>query len=134
MARIGGTGLSSPATQGSTNRRIVVQDGPDIKQDPNSKLANIKRAGRIVQVLVCLPSKHKVLSSMPSTTKTHKQTKNQDRVPAPSFASSLPLQSLLPQAIIDHIERTSVCESVYGSFKYHIKIRNYRSIISINSK
>jgi hypothetical protein len=34
-----------PAIQKSTNRRIMVQAHPAIKQDPISKITNAKRAG-----------------------------------------------------------------------------------------
>jgi hypothetical protein len=47
---------------GSTNMRIAVEAGPDIKQDAISKITNTKRAGRVAQVVKCLPSKHKAPS------------------------------------------------------------------------
>jgi hypothetical protein len=57
---------------GSTNRRITVQAGPGIKQDPISKITNTKRAGVVTQVGECLPSNHKALSSITSTFKKQK--------------------------------------------------------------
>jgi hypothetical protein len=38
-----GTHLSSPATQESTNRSIIVQAGLDIKRNPVLKMTNAKR-------------------------------------------------------------------------------------------
>jgi hypothetical protein len=37
-----------------------------LKQDCISKITNTKKAGGMVQVVECLPSKHKVLSLIPS--------------------------------------------------------------------
>jgi hypothetical protein len=37
--------------QGSTYRRIAVQAGLGIKQDPISKITKAKRAGRVAQVI-----------------------------------------------------------------------------------
>jgi hypothetical protein len=42
---------------GSENRRIVVQSGLGKKQGPISKITRAKRAGRVPQVIDCLPSK-----------------------------------------------------------------------------
>jgi hypothetical protein len=36
---------------GSTNRQIMVQAKPNIKQCPVSKITNVKRAGGVVQVV-----------------------------------------------------------------------------------
>jgi hypothetical protein len=36
----------------------MVQAGLGIKQGPVSKITNIKRAGRVVEVIECLLSKH----------------------------------------------------------------------------
>jgi hypothetical protein len=61
------------AKQGSTNRRLAVQVGPGIKQDPISKIASAKRTGRVAQVVAYLPSKRETLSSNPSTKQTNKK-------------------------------------------------------------
>jgi hypothetical protein len=58
---------------GSTNRRITVQAGLGIKQDPISKIINAERAGGVIQVVELLPSKHKTLISTFSTTKKKKR-------------------------------------------------------------
>jgi hypothetical protein len=58
---------------GSTNRRITVQAGLGIKQDPISKIINAERAGGVIQVVELLPSKHKTLISTFSTTKKKKE-------------------------------------------------------------
>jgi hypothetical protein len=60
---------------GSINRKIVIQVGPRVKQDTNSKIIKSKRLGNVAQLEQHLPSKFKVLSSNPITT-----TKNQTRV------------------------------------------------------
>jgi hypothetical protein len=59
-----------PARQGSTDKRIVIQTSPDIKQDPISKIINAKRAGGVAQVAAHL---HKVLRAIPSTIKKKKK-------------------------------------------------------------
>jgi hypothetical protein len=46
-------------------------------QDPIKKLTKAKRIGGVAQVVVCLSSKHKTLSSNPSTEKKKKQKKKQ---------------------------------------------------------
>jgi hypothetical protein len=43
-----------PSYTGSTNRRIMVQAGIGIKQDPISKITDTK----MTQVVECLPTKH----------------------------------------------------------------------------
>jgi hypothetical protein len=54
------------------NRRILVQIGPGIKQDPISKIIKAKkRVGGIAQVEETLSNKHKVLSSNSSTSKKY---------------------------------------------------------------
>jgi hypothetical protein len=58
----------------NTNRRIMVQVCPGKKQDPIPKTTRAKRAGRMAQMVECLPSKREALNSNPSTTKT-KQNK-----------------------------------------------------------
>jgi hypothetical protein len=55
--------LVIPSYTGNTNRRIVVQAGPGIKQDPISKITNTKKAGNMVQKVEYLPNKHQALSS-----------------------------------------------------------------------
>jgi hypothetical protein len=48
-----------PAMQESANRRIMVQNGPGIEQDPISKKKNqknTKSAGGVAEVVVCLPA------------------------------------------------------------------------------
>jgi hypothetical protein len=55
-----------PSYWGNTNKRIMVQAGLDIKQDPNS-ITNIKRARDVTQVGEVLPSKNKTLSQNIST-------------------------------------------------------------------
>jgi hypothetical protein len=55
-----------PATWKSTNRRLMVQGVLGIKPDSVSKITNTERAGRVVQVLEHLPSKHEALSSTTS--------------------------------------------------------------------
>jgi hypothetical protein len=67
-----------PAIQGSTNRRIIIQVSLGIKQDPTSKIANMKRAGKVAQEVEQLSSKCKALTSILSIAKTkpiNKQTK-----------------------------------------------------------
>jgi hypothetical protein len=51
------------------NRRIMIQDGPGIKQDPILKITNAKRGGGTVKVVERLPSKHEPLSSTPELPK-----------------------------------------------------------------
>jgi hypothetical protein len=41
----------------------MVQEGPGIKGDPISKITKAKKAGRVAQVVECLPCKCKALSS-----------------------------------------------------------------------
>jgi hypothetical protein len=53
------------ATQGSTNRRIIIQVVQGKKQDPLSKITNVKKDGGVVQVAEHLPSKHKTPSLKP---------------------------------------------------------------------
>jgi hypothetical protein len=60
-----------PAKQRSTNRRFSVQASLGIKQDPVLKIMQ--------KVVECLPSKHKALSSTPSTTKTRTRTTNKTK-------------------------------------------------------
>jgi hypothetical protein len=50
---------------------MVVQASPrgQGKQDPNSKITRVKRAGGVAQAIEYLPNKHKALSSNPGTTK-----------------------------------------------------------------
>jgi hypothetical protein len=45
---------------------IKVCTGLDIKQDAISKTTRAKRAGGMSQIVECLPSKHKALSSNPA--------------------------------------------------------------------
>jgi hypothetical protein len=54
---------------------IVFQTGLGIKRYPISKRTEAIRAGGMVQVVKCLPSKHKVLSLNLSTTTTTTTTK-----------------------------------------------------------
>jgi hypothetical protein len=54
------------ATWGSTNRKIVVQAGPDTKQDPLPKITNVKRFSGMTQMLEDLSSKYEGLSSIPN--------------------------------------------------------------------
>jgi hypothetical protein len=50
--------LSSPAIQGSTNRRMEVQVSMGTKQNPISKVTNAKPAGGLGQVVkYCLASR-----------------------------------------------------------------------------
>jgi hypothetical protein len=59
-----------PSYTGSLNRRIAVQASPDINVRPfPKKITKAKRAGGVAQVVECLPSKFKALSSKPSTEK-----------------------------------------------------------------
>jgi hypothetical protein len=51
--------------QGSTNRRIMFQDGLGTKRNPISKITNTKKAGRVVY----LPSKCEALSLTASPAK-----------------------------------------------------------------
>jgi hypothetical protein len=60
------------SSQGSTNRRTVVQAGLGIKWDPISKITNTKRAGGVAQVVEHLPSKFEALSSNPNYRKKKK--------------------------------------------------------------
>jgi hypothetical protein len=53
----------------------LVQDSLGKKQDPTSKITNVKSAGGLAlsQVVECLPSKREALTSTPSTAKKKKQ-------------------------------------------------------------
>jgi hypothetical protein len=62
-----------PATQGCTNKKIVVHADSYIKQDSISKIITAKRTGRMAQAVQHLPSKYKALSSTPVPTKKKKQ-------------------------------------------------------------
>jgi hypothetical protein len=55
------------ATQETDIRRMVVpsQAQANSSQDPISKTPSQKRAGRMAQVLECLPSNHEALSQTP---------------------------------------------------------------------
>jgi hypothetical protein len=61
--------LSSQLCKKGTNRRIVVQVGPGIKQEPISEITNTEKDGGLAQVIECLPSKRKALNSTPVTTR-----------------------------------------------------------------
>jgi hypothetical protein len=61
--------LVIPATEGSTNRKTIVQAGPVIKQDPISKITNAKRAGEVAQEAEHLPALATMKSRLPSPTK-----------------------------------------------------------------
>jgi hypothetical protein len=52
---------------GSSHQKIVVQVGLHITLNPISKATNAKRAGGIAQVVEHLPTKHKALSSTPTS-------------------------------------------------------------------
>jgi hypothetical protein len=56
-----------PATQGSINRKTVIQASLGIKPYHFSKITKAKRTGTITQVVQCLPIKHEDLSSNQST-------------------------------------------------------------------
>jgi hypothetical protein len=64
-----------PSCSGKHKQEGCGSAGPGIKPDPVSKIANTKRAGGVAQVVECLLSKCKTLSSTISTTKTN-QTQN----------------------------------------------------------
>jgi hypothetical protein len=49
------------------NRRIVIQACLSIKQDPISKITNLKRTGGVAQVVENLPSKCEALNSTTNT-------------------------------------------------------------------
>jgi hypothetical protein len=51
----------------SAKRKVAVQAGLGKKLDPISKITRAKRDGCVAQVVECLPSKCKGLSSNPST-------------------------------------------------------------------
>jgi hypothetical protein len=53
---------------------MAVQTGLGKKQNLIFKITRGKRAGGMAQVVECLPSKHKALSSNPSTTNTKKMS------------------------------------------------------------
>jgi hypothetical protein len=58
----------NPSYVGGTNRRIVVQPSPGKKtQDPIQKITKAKKGWDMTQVVECLPSSYKALSSNPST-------------------------------------------------------------------
>jgi hypothetical protein len=57
-----------PSYTGKHNRRIIVQAGSDIKWNPVSKITQIK-AGRVAQLVECLPSKHETLLTETKTIK-----------------------------------------------------------------
>jgi hypothetical protein len=59
----------SSASEGNKNRRIMVQAGPCIKQDPIWKIINTKKAGGVAQVVQHLPSEYEALNSITSTKK-----------------------------------------------------------------
>jgi hypothetical protein len=59
---------------GSTiSRRIIVQAYLGIKWEPIAKKNKAKMSGRMAEMANCLPSRHKVLSSTPCTTKKKKK-------------------------------------------------------------
>jgi hypothetical protein len=58
--------------QGSTNRRIEIQDSPGIKQDNISKI-NEKSTSGVAQVVEYLPSKGEALSSTPNMARKKKK-------------------------------------------------------------
>jgi hypothetical protein len=62
-------GTYHPSYLGSVNMRIVVQTGLGKNMRAISKITKVKRAGSMAQVVKCLPSKCKALSSTGSTTK-----------------------------------------------------------------
>jgi hypothetical protein len=66
------------ATLGCTNRRTVFKASLGRNQDPISKKKE-KRAGRVAQVVECLPSKGKPLSSIPRTTKNKNNNNNKNK-------------------------------------------------------
>jgi hypothetical protein len=84
MAGHSGTHLSSPARVGGTNRRIMVQASPGIKEDPISKISHTRRTGRVAQVVEGLPSKHKAQSLNPSTINQKKKKKRLLLAPQPA--------------------------------------------------
>jgi hypothetical protein len=55
---------------------MVIQAQTGKKQDPISKIFKTKRAGGMVQVAECLPSKCEAVSSNPSTAKKKKKKGN----------------------------------------------------------
>jgi hypothetical protein len=61
--------LLIPAVLGCTSRRITVQAGRGIKQDPISKITSTKRVGAWFKWQNTCPSECEVLSSIPSTAK-----------------------------------------------------------------
>jgi hypothetical protein len=78
-----------PALQRIINRIIWIKASLGIKPDPISKITNRKRAGRVVQVVECLPSKHQALSSTPVPPKKEKKKKHNERAP-PIFIFLIP--------------------------------------------
>jgi hypothetical protein len=58
-------------------------DRPYLKSNPKSK-----RTGTVVQVVECLPEKHKPLSSIPNTTKKKKGKRSVYLHPPPSILES----------------------------------------------
>jgi hypothetical protein len=81
MVGYNGTHLSSPVTWGSTNRKISLgwpehEERHYFKNNHNQQQEQ-KRAGRMAQVIACLPHKCQALNSNPETTKkTKKGTKH----------------------------------------------------------
>jgi hypothetical protein len=61
--------MLSPATQGSTNRRVTVLARLGIKEDPISKITERKKVDGVAPVLESLPTKCEVLSSNPGIKK-----------------------------------------------------------------
>jgi hypothetical protein len=67
------------ATQEAEIRRIEVQSQPGQIEFLSRKYPTQKRAGGVVQVLECLPSKCEALSSNPSTKKKKKRKRKKER-------------------------------------------------------
>jgi phosphatidate phosphatase PAH1 len=61
--------------QEALNRSITGQTSLGKKQDPISKITRTKRAGGIVQVVECLPSKHEALNQISIPQKKKKKKK-----------------------------------------------------------
>jgi hypothetical protein len=61
--------VSHPSHLGSVSRRILILAGVGKNARPYLKNNQRKKGFDVVQVVECLPSKHKALSSNPSTTK-----------------------------------------------------------------
>jgi hypothetical protein len=62
-----------PTFVGDTNRRTAIEPGPGMKQDHTSKIISAKRLSRVAQVVKCLPSMHKALSSTSTMAKRKKK-------------------------------------------------------------